>query len=71
MANAPDANKILSTLIELFADQYGVKIIYEIEERSKDGHENHRFQWEAKTPTTEVAKRKPDSGSIRHAVGAI
>lgn len=28
--NAPSAEKILSILIELFADQYGVKIDYEI-----------------------------------------
>lgn len=71
MANAPDANKILSTLIELFADQYGVKIIYEIEERSEGDSENHRFLWEATPPTSEVTKRKPHNGSVRHATGTV
>lgn len=34
-ANAPSAERILSILVELFADQYGVKIDYEFEKRSE------------------------------------
>ena len=71
MANAPDATKILSTLVELFADQYGVEITYEIEERSEDGSENHRFLRKAKTPTPKVAERKPHGRSVRHAAGTV
>lgn len=31
--NAPSAERILTTLVELFADQYGVKIDFEIEKK--------------------------------------
>lgn len=34
-ANAPSAERILSTLVELFADQYGVKIECEWSEKSE------------------------------------
>lgn len=71
MANTPDATKILSTLIELFADQYGVDISYEIKERSEKDSENQRFMWEATPPTSEIAKCKPHVGSVRHAVGTV
>jgi len=35
--NTPLANKILSTLIELYADQMGVKIEYTISDKPKPG----------------------------------
>ena len=35
-ANAPSAERILSILVELFADQYGVKIDYEFVKRSEE-----------------------------------
>lgn len=34
--NTPSAERILTTLVELFADQYGVKIDFEIEKRSEE-----------------------------------
>lgn len=34
--NQPDPEKILSMLIELYADQKGVKVEYEIKEGGKD-----------------------------------
>lgn len=35
-ANAPSAERILSILIELFADQYGVKVDYRFVERNEE-----------------------------------
>ena len=34
--NVPSAERILSILVELFADQYGVKVEYEFEKRSEE-----------------------------------
>lgn len=37
LTNAPSAEKILSTLIELYADQMGVKIEYTISDKPEAG----------------------------------
>lgn len=65
MANAPSAEKILSTLVELLADQYGVKVTYEILERNEMSNENQHT--EQQTPSSAgFAKRKSDARSVRH-----
>lgn len=39
-ANVPSGAKILSTLIDLYADQMGVKVRYEITTTNKGGKED-------------------------------
>lgn len=39
MSNAPSGEKILSLLVDLLADQYGVKVKYQI---AKKGESNER-----------------------------
>lgn len=40
-ANAPSAERILSILVELFADQYGVKVKYEFQKRGEESEANN------------------------------
>lgn len=44
MSNTPSAEKILSLLVDLFADQYGVKITYEIVEGNEMKNEDQHAQ---------------------------
>ena len=67
MENAPSAEKIISLLVELLADQYGVKVTYEFSERNEMNENQHSEQQTA--ATTRLAKRKPDARSIRHVDG--
>lgn len=66
MANAPSAEKILSTLIELLADQYGVKVTYEILERNEMTNEDQHSQQQAKA-SARFSECKFDTRSVRHA----
>lgn len=49
MANAPSAKKILSLLVDLLADQYGVEVTYEFEERNEMANENQNSKKQATT----------------------
>lgn len=49
MANAPSAKKILSLLVDLLADQYGVEVTYEFAERNEMANENQNSKKQATT----------------------
>lgn len=51
MSNAPSAEKIISLLVDLLADQYGVKVTYEFAERNEMNNENQHF-WHKTAATT-------------------
>lgn len=52
MANAPSAKKILSLLVDLLADQYGVEVTYEFEERNELTDENQNPEKQATASTS-------------------
>lgn len=68
MENAPSAEKIISLLVDLLADQYGVKVTYEFVERNEMNENQHHEQQTA--ATARLAKCKPDARSIRRVDGA-
>lgn len=68
MSNAPSAEKIISLLVDLLADQYGVKVTYEFKERNEMNENQHSEQQTA--ATTRLTMCKPDARSIRRVDGA-